>query len=87
MKLLGCKVAVSSSYHPQTDGLTERFHRSVEQVLRNYVLSDQSNWDKLLPQCAFALNSSVHASTSVSPFECIYGFDVNLPLDAAISNL
>jgi hypothetical protein len=40
MKQLDCKVAVSSSYHPQTDGLTERFHRSIEQVLRNYVLSD-----------------------------------------------
>ena len=40
MKLFDCKLAISSSYHPETDGLTERFHRSVEQVLRNYVLSD-----------------------------------------------
>ena len=37
MKLLQCRVAMSTAYHPQTDGLTERFHRSIEQVLRNYV--------------------------------------------------
>lgn len=37
MKLLQCRVAMSSAYHPQTDGLTERFHRSIEQVLRSYV--------------------------------------------------
>ena len=36
MGLLQCRVALSTSYHPQTDGLTERFHRSIEQVLRCY---------------------------------------------------
>jgi hypothetical protein len=51
------------------------------------VSSDQSNWDILLPQCAFALNNSVHASTSVSPFACLYGFNANLPVDHALSHL
>ncbi len=60
---------------------------AIEQVLRNYVLADQSNWDQLLAQCSFALNSTVHSSTSVSPFECLYGFSVNLPLDTVLSKL
>lgn len=37
MSMLQCKIAMSTAYHPQTDGLTERFHRSIEQVLRSYV--------------------------------------------------
>jgi transposase InsO family protein len=37
LKLLNCKLAMSSAYHPQTDGLSERFHRSIEEVMRSYV--------------------------------------------------
>lgn len=55
--------------------------------MRNYVLSDQSNWDLVLPQCAFALNSTVHSATSVSAFECIYGFNATIPLDIATDTL
>ncbi len=58
-KALGSRVALSTSYHPETDGLTEHFHRTVEQVLRCYCSSQQSKWCVLLSQCEFALNNTV----------------------------
>ena len=57
-RLLGTRVALSTAYHPQTDGLTERFHRSVEQVLRCYCSGMLDQWCTLLSQCEFALNST-----------------------------
>ena len=59
MSLLDCRVAMSTSYHPQTDGLSERYHRSVEQILRCYCSHQQEHWCTYLSQCEFALNSSV----------------------------
>lgn len=87
MCLLKCKVALSSGYHPQTDGQSERFHRSVEQILRCYIAPHQSNWVQILQQAAFALNSTVHAAHSFSPFHIIYGIEPTLPIDLAMQGL
>ena len=87
MHLLQCHVALSTAYHPQTDGQSERFHRTVEQILRCYVSLHQDDWDLCLPQCEFAMNSSTHATTAQIPFTVVFGIAPSLPLDHAIRSL
>ncbi|KAL8441499.1 hypothetical protein Emag_007115 [Eimeria magna] len=72
--------AMSSAWHPQTDGQTERVHRTLEQVLRTYIQSDETKWEDLLPAVELAYNCTTHASTGLSPFEVMIGEN---PLRAA----
>ncbi|KAJ7568666.1 hypothetical protein O6H91_01G042900 [Diphasiastrum complanatum] len=72
---------MSSSEHPQTDGQTERVNHILEDMLRAYVSSTQTDWVKHLPLLEFAYNDKRHASTGLSPFELNYGF---MPLSPAI---
>lgn len=65
---------LSTAFHPQTDGVSERKIRDVSQILRSVVDSDQTNWAEKIPLCEFALNSSVSASTKFAPFELNYGY-------------
>ena len=76
-----CEVqqAMSTSYHPQTDGQTERVNRVVEDYLRHYVDTHQSNWKNLLPMAEFAFNNATHDSTGFSPFYLNYGFNPRIP--------
>lgn len=68
-RLLGAKLLMSTSFHPQTDGATERANRSIGQILRSVVKPDQTDWVGKLPMLEFALNASVNESTGFSPFE------------------
>ena len=63
---------MSTSFHPQTDGATERANRSIAQILRAVIKPDQTDWVEHLPMVEFALNSSVSASTGFAPFELNY---------------
>ncbi|KAL8445197.1 hypothetical protein Emed_005755 [Eimeria media] len=63
------KRALSSSWHPQTDGQTERLDRTLEQNLRTYIQTDESKWEELLPAVELAYNCTTHSSTGLSPFE------------------
>ena len=78
---LGCRQALSTAYHPETDGQSERFHRSVEQVLRCYVSATQTDWDHFLPFCQFALNSTRSATTGFSPAVVVFGREPTLPME------
>jgi len=83
--LLGIAQRMSSGYHPQTDGQTERTNRTVEQVLRFYVLPDQSNWDTALPLVAFAINRAFNAATQATPFEVILGYNPASPFERLLN--
>lgn len=72
-QLVGTRLNMSSSFHAETDGQTERVHKVLEEVLRHYVDEDQQNWDKLLPVAEYALNSAKHSSTGYTPFFLNYG--------------
>jgi transposase InsO family protein len=74
-KLLGIRRKLSTAYHPQTDGQTERFNQVIEQYLRIYCNYQQDNWVTLLTLAEFSYNNSKHASTGVSPFFANYGFN------------
>ena len=73
-RLMGTKLLMSTSFHPQTDGVTEWANRSIGQVLRALVRNSQNDWAEHCPMVEFVLNSSVSASTGYAPFELNYGY-------------
>ncbi|KAH9089366.1 hypothetical protein LEN26_019229, partial [Aphanomyces euteiches] len=70
--LVGSRLNMSTSEHPESDGQTERANRVIEDVLRSYTQSRQKTWSSLLPQVEFAYNSSPNASTGFTPFYANY---------------
>jgi len=72
-KALGAKQNISSAYHPQTDGQSERNNQWVEQYLRHWSNVQQDNWADLLPIAQFAHNSWPNATTKHSPFKLLMG--------------
>src|ERR1051325_8871525 len=78
-KQLDTKLAMSTAFHPQTDGQTERMNRTLEQMLRIYTNYAQDDWDKLLTIAEFAYNNSVQSSIGYTPFELDCGQAPNTP--------
>jgi integrase-like protein len=68
-RMLGAKLLMSTAFHPQTDGASERAIRNVVQILRATVQPNQRDWVSKLPMTEFALNSSISSSTGFAPFE------------------
>jgi hypothetical protein len=73
-RALGTKLLMSTSFHPQTDGHSERVIRSIGQILRSVVSPDQNDWVPRIPLTEFALNSSINNSSGFAPFELSYGY-------------
>ena len=69
LHLLGTKLSIASTKHPETDGQSERTIQTLEEYLRSYIKYDQKDWDEHLDLAEFAYNSSVHSSTKLSPFQ------------------
>jgi hypothetical protein len=78
MTRLGTKSKLSTAYHPQTDGQTERLNQIVEQYLRCYVNFQQDDWVVLLPAAQLAYNTAPTETTKVSPFFANYGYEADL---------
>ena len=72
-RLLKIQAVRTSPYHPQCDGLVERFNQTLKMMLRKFVTKEGKDWDKLLPYVLFAYREVPQASTGFSPFELIYG--------------
>ena len=70
---------LSTAFHPQTDGQTERQNQEMEAFLRCYCSWDQSNWASLLPQAEFAYNSKWHSTIKMTPLEAAFGVVPNMP--------
>ena len=79
--LLGIKGIRTTPYHPQTDGLVERYIQTLKSMLRKYVAANGKNWDRWLPYLLFAYREVPQASTGFSPFKLLYGRPVRGPLD------
>lgn len=68
------KSSVSTTYHPETDGQTERTNQTMETYLRHFVSRFQENWADWLPMAEFCFNNSNSLSTNLSPFFACQGF-------------
>nr|GEV25465.1 reverse transcriptase domain-containing protein [Tanacetum cinerariifolium] len=70
---LGTRLDVSTAYHPETDGQSERTIQTLEDMLRACVIDFRGSWDRHFPLVEFSYNNSYHASVKASPFEALYG--------------
>ena len=77
---LEIELAFSTTYHPQTDGQTERVNEILEDMLRMYVLHQQRRWEEYLPLVEFSYNNSYQESLRMSPFKALYGRSCNTPI-------
>jgi predicted aspartyl protease len=75
LERLGTNSALSTAFHPQTDGQTERYNQEIEQYLRVFCNYRQTNWPSLLPYAEFCLNNRHHSAINTSPFKALYGYD------------
>ncbi len=80
-KQLGITAIRTTPYHPQTDGLVERFNQTLKNMLRKFVADTGRDWDKWLPFVLFAYREVPQASTGFAPFKLLYGWQVQGPLD------
>ena len=83
--LLGFHKVNTSAYHPQTDGLVERFNRTLTSMLAKKMEKEGRDWDQHLPYVLFAYRASQQQSTRESPFFLLYGRDPRLPVEAVVS--
>ena len=73
-RLMGSKLLMSTAFHPQTDGATERANRSIAQILHTVVSNNQRDWSDKCLMAEFAIISSINATTGYAPFELNYGY-------------
>ena len=78
-KYLTIRKVNTTAYHPQTDGLVERFNDTLCKMLSIYSNSNQSDWDQNIPIVLFAYRISVQETTTYSPFQLLYNREARLP--------
>ncbi|GJZ29787.1 putative reverse transcriptase domain-containing protein [Tanacetum coccineum] len=79
-KALGTQLDMSTAYHPQTDGQSERTIQTLEDMLRACVIDFGKGWDRHLPLVEFSYNNSYHTSIKAAPFEALYGQKCRSPV-------
>ncbi|GJZ08550.1 putative reverse transcriptase domain-containing protein [Tanacetum coccineum] len=77
---LGTQLDMSTAYHPQTDGQSERTIQTLEDMLRACVMDFRKGWDRHLPLVEFSYNNSYHTSIKAAPFEYLYGRKCRSPI-------
>ncbi|GJY19298.1 putative reverse transcriptase domain-containing protein [Tanacetum coccineum] len=77
---LGTQLDMSTAYHPETDGKSERTIQTLEDMLRACVIDFGKGWERHLPLVEFSYNNSYHASIKAAPFEALYGRKYRSPV-------
>ncbi|XP_069981706.1 uncharacterized protein [Penaeus vannamei] len=80
MKSLGIQQCRSTVYHPQSQGVVERFHYTLKTMIKAFCLETSSEWDEGIDLLLFSVRDSVQESLGYSPFQLIYGHEVRGPL-------
>ena len=80
MKELGVKLNLSTAFHPQSDGQSERTIQTLEDMLRSCVLQFKGHWNEYLPLAKFTYNNNYHSSIEMPPYEALYGKQCRTPL-------
>ena len=81
LQMFGVSHIKTSAYHPETDGMVERYNATLKSGLRKYIERFGGQWHKSIPYLLFAFRELPHQSTGFSPFELIYGRNPRGPLD------
>lgn len=81
---LGVKHRLSTAYHPQTNGLVERFNRTLCETLSKFANENTNDWDLYVPSALFAYRTKRHDTTRHEPFYLMYGREVTLPIEFLI---
>ena len=80
MNELGVKLNLSTAFHPQTDGQSERTIQTLEDMLRSCILQFKGHWNEYLPLAEFTYNNIYHSSIEMSPYDALYGKQCRTPL-------
>ena len=83
-KLLGIKKLNTTAYHPQCDGMVERFNRTLKTILRKHAQKFGRQWDDFLPGVLWAYRNTPHDSTGEKPSFLLFGLDCRSPTEAAL---
>jgi len=81
---IGTKHKLSTAYHPQTNGLVERFNRTLCEALAKYANNEKNDWDLYIPSVLFAYRTKRHETTRHEPFYLIYGREAILTIEFAV---
>ena len=82
--LCGAHKTRTTPYHPESDGLVERFNRTLLMMLAMFAGENKDDWDYLLPAVMMAYRFSVHESTGFSPYRLMFGEECMLPMDIGL---
>ena len=80
-KSVGIKQKFTSPFHPQTDGMVEKFNRTFLNMIRNYVSENQTDWPDHIPLIMFSYRTAINDSIGVTPAEALQGRKIKLPTD------
>ena len=83
-QLLGIKKSRTAPYNPKSDGMVERFNRTLIDQLAKTLLACGGEWDAYLKHVAFAYNTSVHACTNYTPYYLTHGREARVPVDVLV---
>ena len=86
MEILQVKQLRTSPYHPESNGMLERFHATLKAMLRK-TSEERREWDTYLPYVCFAFRDSTHTATGFSPFQLLFGRDIRGPLSLLYDQL
>ena len=86
-KLLGVRMSRTTPYHPQSDGLVERFNRTLLDMLATAVYDRPFEWEQHLPRLCHAYNTSIHPTTGSSPFFLMFGRQARMPVDIMLGTM
>ena len=87
MQLMGTRISLATSHHPQTDGQTERVIQTLLRLIRTYATEFQERWEEHLPFFEVALNAVPNASTKLSPHEIVFGEPARVPSTFLVEEL
>ena len=83
-QLLGVKKLNTTAYHPQCDGMVERFNRTLKSMLRKHASTKGTQWDRYLSSVLWAYRNTPHESTGEKPSFLLFGYDCRTPSEAAL---
>ena len=86
LNLWGIAKATSTSYHPETQGLVERFNGTIISILKRYVYEMPDTWDENLPLATFAYNTSIQRVNNYTPHEVMYGRKAKTSISTLVKN-